>query len=247
MPMLRTNAFLVVLLLALTACGGGPVEPVSKSAGSGGTTPPGGGGGPITPPPIPPVVVDTTPPSTPGNVVGTPAGSTGATLSWSASTDNVAVANYIIKRNGTQVGTSITLSYADVTLSPATTYTYTVTARDGANNTSPESAVVSVTTDAAGPPPSPPPPPLAGTALGNLAASMAAGTWAQLVVSNQNSILGVGNVSGTMIHFSNSMPWNPFSKVIEIIGSDHGYGRTRHVRYDVATNQFILISDDAGI
>jgi hypothetical protein len=50
-----------------------------------------------------------------------------------------------------------------------------------------------------------------------------------------------------MIHYSNSMPWNPFSKVIEIIGSDHGYGRTRHVRYDIATNQFILVSDDAGI
>ena len=76
---------------------------------------------------------------------------------------------------------------------------------------------------------------------------MAPGTWVKLAVPNQDSILGVGNVSGTMIHYSNSMPWNPFSKVIEIIGSDHGYGRTRHVRYDVASNQFILVSDDAGI
>jgi hypothetical protein len=76
---------------------------------------------------------------------------------------------------------------------------------------------------------------------------MAPGTWARLAVSNQDSILGVGNVSGTMIHYSNSMPWNPFSKVIEIIGSDHGYGRTRHVRYDVASNEFVLVSDDAGI
>jgi len=78
---------------------------------------------------------------------------------------------------------------------------------------------------------------------------MAAGTWAQLNVdaANQNSMLGVGGVSGTMIHFSNSMPWNPFSKVIEIIGEDHNYGHLRYVRYDVATNAFVLVADDAGL
>jgi hypothetical protein len=76
---------------------------------------------------------------------------------------------------------------------------------------------------------------------------MAPGTWAQLDVPNQDSLLGVGGVSGTMIHFSNSMPWNPFSKVIEIIGMDHGYPHLRHVRYDVATNQFVLVADDAGL
>ena len=91
------------------------------------------------------------------------------------------------------------------------------------------------------------PPPLANTALGNLASSMAPGTWAQLNVSNQDSILGVGNVSGTMIHFCNTMPWNPFSKVIEIIGMDHNWGMQRHVRYDVATNQFVLVAADDGL
>ena len=91
------------------------------------------------------------------------------------------------------------------------------------------------------------PPPLANTALGNLAGSMAPGTWAQLNVSNQDSILGVGNVSGTMIHFCNTMPWNPHSKVIEIVGMDHNWGMQRHVRYDVATNQFILVAADDGL
>ena len=91
------------------------------------------------------------------------------------------------------------------------------------------------------------PPPLANTALGNLAGSMAPGTWAQLNVSNQDSILGVGNVSGTMIHFCNTMPWNPFSKVIEIVGMDHNWGMQRHVRYDVATNQFVLVAADDGL
>jgi hypothetical protein len=96
------------------------------------------------------------------------------------------------------------------------------------------------------PTPSAPPPP-DNTVLGNLANSMAPGTWAQLTVSNQDSILGVGSVSGTMIHFSNSMPWNPFSKVIEIIGMDHDWLMQRHVRYDVRTNQFVLVAADDGL
>jgi len=49
-----------------------------------------------------------------------------------------------------------------------------------------------------------------------------------------------------MIGYSNSMPWNPFSKVIEIVGMDHNWGAVRHARYDVATNQFILVQADTG-
>src|SRR3974390_1282594 len=90
------------------------------------------------------------------------------------------------------------------------------------------------------PPPPPPPPPLASTALGTLAASMAPGAWAQLTVSNQDAVLSDIGVSGSMLGYSNSMPWNPFSKVIEIVAGDH-LGATpnlHHVRYDVAANQF---------
>jgi hypothetical protein len=75
------------------------------------------------------------------------------------------------------------------------------------------------------------------TTLAQLAASMQPGTWAQLSVPNQNSVLGVGNISGSMIHFSNSMPWNSFSKVIEVVGMDHNYPNgLRPVRYDPAAN-----------
>src|ERR1044071_4629063 len=97
------------------------------------------------------------------------------------------------------------------------------------------------------PTPTTAPPPLANTALGNLAGSMAPGTWAQLNVSNQDSILGVGDVSGTMIHFCNTMPWNPFSKVIEIVGMDHNWGMQRHVRYDEASNSFVVVAADDGL
>ena len=57
------------------------------------------------------------------------------------------------------------------------------------------------------------PPPTPGTpALGPLAASMAPGTWAQLTVSNQNAVLGVGPSSGTMLPYCNEMPWNPIQQ-----------------------------------
>src|SRR5436853_7542715 len=74
------------------------------------------------------------------------AGPTTANLSWSASTDNVGVTAYILLRNGVQVATPATPSFADTGLSAATTYSYTVAARDAAGNISPDSASVSVTT-----------------------------------------------------------------------------------------------------
>src|SRR5205809_8142905 len=73
---------------------------------------------------------DTTPPTTPTGLTAAAAGSTGANLSWSASTDNVGVTSYIVRRNGVQVATPATTSYADTGLSAATTYSYTVAARD---------------------------------------------------------------------------------------------------------------------
>src|SRR5437660_1171338 len=89
---------------------------------------------------------DTTPPTTPTGLTAAAAGSTGANLSWSASTDNVGVTGYIVRRNGVQVATPTATSYADTGLSAATTYSYTVAARDAAGNISPDSASVSITT-----------------------------------------------------------------------------------------------------
>jgi chitodextrinase len=91
---------------------------------------------------------DVTPPSAPSNLQGASSGQTGATLSWTASTDNVGVTGYRIYRNGSQVGTPTTqTSYNDTGLAAATTYAYTVKAVDAAGNLSPASTTVSVTTD----------------------------------------------------------------------------------------------------
>src|ERR1700704_1552315 len=89
--------------------------------------------------------VDTTLPSTPTGLTAGAAGSTGANLSWSASTDNVGVTAYILLRNGVQIATPATTSFADTGLSAATTYSYTVAARDAAGNISANSTSVSIT------------------------------------------------------------------------------------------------------
>lgn len=61
-------------------------------------------------------------------------------LAWNASTDNNAVASYVVYRDGTQVGTSPSATFSDTSVVPNTSYTYTVAARDTANNTSAQSS-----------------------------------------------------------------------------------------------------------
>src|SRR5260221_880791 len=127
--MLRVKALLLLAVTSVVFAGCGGVGEAETTNGAG-TTPP----------------TDTTPPSTPAGLTGAAAGSTGANLSWIASTDNVGVAAYILLRNGAQIATPATTSFADTGLSAATTYSYTVAARDAAGDLSPHSASASVTT-----------------------------------------------------------------------------------------------------
>jgi len=94
---------------------------------------------------------DTQPPTAPSNLRGTAGSANQVDLTWTASTDDVAVANYQIFRGSTQIATvgGSTTSYSDTTVSANTTYTYTVKAGDRAGNTSPASNAVSVTTTTA--------------------------------------------------------------------------------------------------
>jgi chitodextrinase len=76
-------------------------------------------------------------------------------ISWTASTDNVAVAGYQVFRNGMQVATTTGITYFDSGLTPATGYLYSVTAFDAAGNISP-AATLSVATIPDTTPPSTP-------------------------------------------------------------------------------------------
>ncbi|AUC86692.1 peptidase S8 [Polaribacter sp. ALD11] len=89
---------------------------------------------------------DTIAPTAPTNVSASAITQTTATLSWTASTDNVGVTGYEIFSNGTSVGT-VTATSANITgLTANTSYSYTIKANDGAENTSNSSNSVSFTT-----------------------------------------------------------------------------------------------------
>ncbi len=97
-------------------------------------------------PVAPPGPPDTTPPSVPGNVVASPLSETQVQLGWDASTDDVAVQAYRIRRDGVEVGTTTELIFQDSALLPDSTYAYTVEAFDAASNDSGESSAIQVTT-----------------------------------------------------------------------------------------------------
>lgn len=95
---------------------------------------------------------DTTAPSAPGTPVASGITATGASLAWTASTDNVGVTSYdVVRVQGTTETalTSVSTSSAALTgLTASTAYTVAVYARDAAGNRSTRSATVTFTTAA---------------------------------------------------------------------------------------------------
>ncbi len=75
-------------------------------------------------------------PSVPAGLRATPSSTSAIALSWTAATDNVGVTGYRVYRSGTRIGETVSPSYVHNGLTPATTYTYTVTAVDAAGNES---------------------------------------------------------------------------------------------------------------
>jgi chitodextrinase len=97
---------------------------------------------------------DTQPPTVPTGLSATSVTAGAVSLQWNASTDDVAVTGYTVYRNGSVVGrtgSAGATTYTDATVSPSTTYSYTVDAVDAGNLHSAQSPPLSVTTLA--PPP----------------------------------------------------------------------------------------------
>ena len=124
---------------------------------------------------------DTTPPTPPTNLGASVVSNTQINLSWTASTDNVGVTNYLIQRcaspgcsNFAQIGTTggPGTTYSDATVSASASYTYQVIATDAAGNQSlPSNAATAMTT---GPPADP----------SNLTATAASATQINLAWTN---------------------------------------------------------------
>lgn len=97
---------------------------------------------------------DTEAPTAPGAPAASAVTDTSATLTWAASTDNVAVAGYdVVRVSGaaeTAVASSTTNGVTVTGLTAGTAYSFAVYARDAAGNRSARSAAVAVTTDEGG-------------------------------------------------------------------------------------------------
>jgi hypothetical protein len=93
------------------------------------------------------------PPSVPTGLTATAVSPNEIDLGWNASTDtdSTGVAGYHVFRNGALVATVTSgTSYKDPSLSPSTSYSYTVSAFDTANNESGQSGAAVATTPAGG-------------------------------------------------------------------------------------------------
>lgn len=91
------------------------------------------------------VSADSIPPTTPTSFSATSTSPSQVVLSWTASTDNIGVAGYKVFRNGNQVGSATGTSYVDSGLTPATLYSYGVSAFDGAGNNSSQATTTAMT------------------------------------------------------------------------------------------------------
>ncbi|MFD4638741.1 cellulase family glycosylhydrolase [Lentzea sp. NPDC058436] len=85
---------------------------------------------------------DTQAPSVPGSLRSTGSTASSISLAWNASTDNVGVTDYVLSNGQTATGTTHTVSG----LTPDTSYTFTVQARDAAGNLSGASSSISART-----------------------------------------------------------------------------------------------------
>ena len=99
--------------------------------------------------------VDTGPPSAPSGLTATATSPTRVDLSWTASTDDQAIASYDVYRDGAFLATSNGpgTTYSDTSVTPSTSYSYHIIARDTAGKLSGPSTSAPATTPAGSPTP----------------------------------------------------------------------------------------------
>ncbi|MBX2828806.1 MAG: M36 family metallopeptidase [Flavobacteriaceae bacterium] len=101
-------------------------------------------------------VADTQPPTAPTNLQASNITDSSLTLTWTASTDNVAVTGYEVFQDGVSIGTTANTQMDVTGLFPETTYDYYVIAFDAEANESAPSNTISPTTLPDSTPPSTP-------------------------------------------------------------------------------------------
>ncbi|QIP84629.1 chitinase [Streptomyces sp. Tu 2975] len=90
------------------------------------------------------------PPSAPGAPTASGITDTSVNLSWSAATDDKGIKNYDVLRDGAKIATVTGTTYTNTGLTAGTDYSYSVQARDSADQTGPVSGAVAVRTTGGG-------------------------------------------------------------------------------------------------
>ncbi len=161
---------------------------------------------------------DTQPPTAPSNLTATAVSSSQINLSWTASTDNVGVTEYLVERcqgagcnNFAQIGTTTGTTYNDTGLTANTSYSYRVRATDAAGNLSPYSNVSSATTQTQDTQPP--------TAPTNLTATAISGS--QINLSWTASTDNVG-VTGYLIERCQGVGCSNWARLLTVPGTSYG-------------------------
>ncbi|ALC20820.1 glycosyl hydrolase family 18 protein [Streptomyces pristinaespiralis] len=90
------------------------------------------------------------PPSAPGTPTASGITDTSVNLSWRAATDDNGIKNYDVLRDGAKIATVTGTTYTNTGLTAGTDYSYSVQARDSADQTGPVSGAVAVRTTGGG-------------------------------------------------------------------------------------------------
>jgi acid phosphatase type 7 len=149
-----------------------------------------------------PLVASTSPcpdaiaPSAPTNLSVTGTTATSASMSWSASLDNIGVSGYDLFVNGNKVGSSVISNYTFSGLTCNTGYTLAVQANDAAGNHSTQTTTTATTGACSSPPPPPSGSDPVIAAAGDICSSSigdCAGTANLLDAINPNAVLTLGD------------------------------------------------------
>ncbi|HTJ67125.1 MAG TPA: spherulation-specific family 4 protein [Actinospica sp.] len=175
-------------------------------------------------------VTSTGTPSTPATPTASGTSGTGTTLSW---TSDSSVVGYDVYQNGTYLGEATvgsgTSTYTVGGLTPATAYTFTVKARDAANDVSAASSGLSVTTSAAATTaPTVPTGLAASTTLANstklswTASTSSDSTVAYYNVYQGGTLILTVPAADTSVHFDGLYPGTTYSFTVAAIDATGG-------------------------
>jgi chitodextrinase len=187
---------------------------------------------------------DTTRPSTPTNFAAGTVTQTSIATSWTASTDNVAVAGYNVYVGTTKVNTSLVTgtSYTFASLTCGTTYSLAVEAVDTSGNVSATRASVSSSTSACTDttPPSTPTNFVAGTKTQTSIATSWTASTDNVAVAGYNVYVGTTKVNtslvtGTSYTFASLTCGTTYSLAVEAVDTS-GHASTSRATMSTATS-----------